>query len=269
MEIRAGMKIKKVMMTPDLAKAYLELNTRNRSISQNHVRFLSREMQAGRWKLNGDTICLSKTRLIDGQHRLLAIIDSGMAFPMLVIEELEDEVFDTKDFGKKRSAADVLFIKGETSCTTLAAAAAFVDRYMTGQFEKSKPVYSAVAIEELLEKYGTGLRKSVNFCRKTGTKKLVGNSIMAGLHYIFSNIDQEQSDFFWTSLIGGDGLEKTSPVFVLRERLLSNSMMRHSKLDPKYIAALCVVAWNHMRSGVSVKYIRYTETDSQNFPIAR
>ena len=98
METQAGMKIKKVMMTPELAKAYLDLNTRNRSISQNHVRFLSREMQAGRWKLNGDTICLSKTRLIDGQHRLLAIIDSGMAFPMLVIEELEDEVFDTKDF---------------------------------------------------------------------------------------------------------------------------------------------------------------------------
>lgn len=265
------MKIKKVMMTPELAKTYLELNTRNRSISQNHVKFLSREMQAGRWKLNGDTICLSKTRLIDGQHRLLAIIDSGMAFPMLVIEELEDEVFDTKDFGRKRSPADVLFIKGEVNCTTLAASVIFVDRYMTGQFEKSRRAYSAVAIEELLERYGDGLRKSVSFCRKIGTKKLVSDSMMAGLHYIFSNIDQEQADFFWTSLIGGDGLEKTSPVFVLRERLLSNSRMAYSKLEPKYIAALCIVAWNYMRSGVSVKYLRYIETGphAQNFPIAR
>lgn len=264
------MKIREVIMTPPLARHYLKRNTNNRPYSVKHMKFLSEEMQAGRWKLNGDTICFSKTRLIDGQHRLLAIVDSGLTVPMLVIEDLEDEVFDTKDFGKKRSAADVLSIKGEINCAMLAAAVVFVDRYMNGQIEQARRTYSPVEVEELVAKYGDDLRQSVNFCRKIGTKRLVPDSTFAGLHYIFSRLDKEQADTFWASLIGGHGLEEKSPVFVLRERLVANSMSK-GRLKPTYVAALCIRAWNHMRAGTTVKCLKYTETGNatQSFPMAK
>ena len=236
----------------------------------NHVRFLSREMKASRWKRNGDTICMNGTRLIDGQHRLHAIIDSGISVPVLLVEGLDDDVFDTKDFGKKRSASDVLAIKGEKNCTTLASSVVFVERYMTGQIDQFKRTYSPVEVEELLEKYGDGLRESVGYCSKIGTKRLIANSVMAGLHYVFSRFDKEMADAFWKSLIGGHGLNEGSPVFVLRERLVSNSMSK-AKLRPEYAAALCIRAWNHMRAGTTVKCLKFQESGktAQAFPMAR
>jgi hypothetical protein len=264
------MKITEVMMTPELAKVYLERNTHNRPLNKNHVKFISREMKAGRWKRNGDTVCMNGTRLIDGQHRLHGIVDSGVTVPILLVEGLDDDVFDTKDFGKKRSAADVLAIKGEKHYALLAAAVVFVDRYMTGQIEQAKRTYSPVEVEELVAKYGDDLRVSVDFCSKLGTKRLVANSVMAGLHYVFAKFDKEQSDGFWKSLIGGHGLDEESPVFVLRERLVSNSMAK-GKLKPEYVAALCIRAWNHMRAGTTVKCLKYQESGrgTHAFPMAR
>lgn len=264
------MKITEVTMTPDLAKAYLERNTHNRPLDKRHVKFLSREMEAGRWKRNGDTICMNGTRLIDGQHRLWAIIESGASVQVLLVEGLDDDVFDTKDFGKKRSAADVLAIKGEKHYALLAAAVVFVERYMTGQLEQAKRTYSPVEVEELVAKYGDDLRASVVFCGNLGTKRLVANSVMAGLHYIFAKFDKEQADIFWKSLIAGHGLEEDSPVFVLRERLVSNSMAK-GKVKPEYLAALCIRAWNHMRAGTTVKCLKFQESGktAQAFPLAR
>lgn len=264
------MKITEIMMTPDLAKFYLERNTHNRPLDQRHVKFLSREMKAGRWKRNGDTVCMNGTRLIDGQHRLHAIADSGVTVLTLLVEGLEDDVFDTKDFGKRRSAADVLAIKGEKHYSLLAAAVVFVERYMTGQLDQAKRTYSPVEIEELVTKYGDDLRASVNFCGSMGTKRLVANSVMAGLHYVFAKFDKEQADIFWKSLIAGHGLNEDSPIFVLRERLVSNSMAK-AKLKPEYVAALCIRAWNHIRAGTTVKCLKYQESgrSMQAFPMAR
>jgi hypothetical protein len=264
------MKITELMMTPDLAEVYLERNTHNRPLDKKHVKFLAREMKAGRWKRNGDTICMNGTRLIDGQHRLWAVVESGVAVPVLLVEGLDDDVFNTKDFGKKRSAADVLAIKGEKYSSLLAATVVFIERYMTGQLDQAKRTYSPIEVEELVAKYGDDLRTSVFFCGSLGTKRLVANSVMAGLHYIFAKFDKQKSDIFWKSLIAGHGLEENSPVFVLRERLVSNSMAK-GKLKPEYVAALCIRAWNHMRAGTTVKCLKFQESGktAQAFPLAR
>lgn len=265
------MKMTEVLMTPELAKFYLEMfNVANRPLNKDHVRFLSREMKAGRWKVNGDTISLSSSRLVDGQHRLHAIVDSGVSILVIVVEDLEDDVFDTKDCGKRRSAADALAIRGEKNYAALASAVVFVDRYMTGQMANRKRQYSTVEVQEILDKYGDELRRSVDYVTKLGTKRLVPNSVMAGLHYIFAKFDEEQSNSFWKSLIGGHGLEHDSPVFILRERLVTNTMAK-GKLRPEYIAALCIKAWNHLRAGTKVKYLRWHEEGrfAGDFPLAR
>lgn len=261
--------VREIVMTPSLAKRYLENNTHNRPLNRQHVKFLAGEMKARRWKRNGDTICLNNNRLIDGQHRLHAIIESGMDIPVLLVEGLADDVFDTKDFGRKRSAADVLAINGEKHYALLAASVVFVHRYMSGTLEQTKRTYSPVEIEELLESYGEGLRESVDICKRIGTKKLLANSVMAGLHYVFSQFDRALANEFWSSLIGGHDLKEGSPVFVLRERLVLNSMSK-AKLKPEYIAALCIRAWNHMRDGSEVKCLKYQQIGkrSHSFPLA-
>ena len=112
--------------TPEKAKRILsEHNHRNRSIRWNMVKKLSEEMKRGRFVNNGDPIRFDKNgELMDGQHRLLAVVDSGYTIKnQLFVCNLDPDVMVTIDTGAKRKLSDQLKIKGVSHSTNLAAAA--------------------------------------------------------------------------------------------------------------------------------------------------
>lgn len=79
-------------ITPDIAKTMLGENVNNRRISHDNVNMFAREMRNGEWRFNGEAIKFSKDgRLLDGQHRLLAVIAADKPLTTLVIRGLEDE----------------------------------------------------------------------------------------------------------------------------------------------------------------------------------
>jgi hypothetical protein len=261
------MKAELKTITPEWAKKTLnEKNAGNRAMNRLHVESLAKEMKCGRWKVNGDTICLNGTRLIDGQHRLAAVVASGVTIQSFVIEGLPSDVFDTKDVGKRRSAGDTLGVRGEQNAYRLAATLVLVDKYNTGRADRSVH-YSNTEIEELLEKYPEAresLQTSVN------AKGLITPSVLDACHYLFSRKDAELADEFVTKVIRGTGLEDGDPFYVLRERLVKNSVAK-AKLTKPYLMALCIKAWNHARSGTKVRFLRWRETGNatESFPVVR
>jgi len=70
------MEFKQLTITPSIAKGYLENNQNNRRVKDTKVKLYAREMMAGRWKEGtAEFIKISKAgNVLDGQHRLLAII---------------------------------------------------------------------------------------------------------------------------------------------------------------------------------------------------
>jgi len=260
------MKVELQTINPAKAEQILKLNTINRPINKKHVATLAREMRHGRWKLNGDTICISGTRLIDGQHRLMAIIESGCEIQTLIVEGVESDVFHTKDVGRRRSAGDTLSVRGETDTKTLAAALVVVDRYMTGRMSKVVR-YTNTEVEELLAKY-PGVRLSVRKARQT--KRLVAKSILIGCHYMFTQKDPEFADQFISDLVTGHDLNESDSVYLLRERLMSNALSK-SKLDSSYIMALIIKAWNHRRDKNTIRHLRFTQEGKspEAFPIVK
>lgn len=262
------MKVTEVLMTPMQAQDLLTRNDHNRPLDRHHVDFLAREMTEGRWRTNGDTICVNGSRLIDGQHRLHAIVKSGQSFPLLLVEGLPDDVFTTKDCGKRRTASNVLAIDGEKHYRRLAAAVQYVARYDAGS-GKGRRVISPSEVRELLVTYGDELRQSVEFCTHLGGKHFISSTVMDGLHYIFSRSDRKCADFFWESLIGGDLLGSSSPIFVLREKLVSLAALHaksRTRVDQAYVSALCIKAWNHLRRGTSVQLLKWVRDEP--FPTA-
>lgn len=100
-----------VQLTPALAAKYLEANTKNRSISESTVESLADEMTAGRWKLHHQGIAIdTKGELRDGQHRLAAIVKSGVTVPMLVTTGIDPSSFDTIDAHRPRTVGDQLIL---------------------------------------------------------------------------------------------------------------------------------------------------------------
>ncbi|MDK8732557.1 hypothetical protein [Bifidobacterium breve] len=111
-------------ITPDIAKTMLGENVNNRRISHDNVNMFAREMRNGEWRFNGEAIKFSKDgRLLDGQHRLLAVIAADKPLTTLVIRGLEDETQQTMDSGKTRTLGDVLTLRGEKNSTQLASLA--------------------------------------------------------------------------------------------------------------------------------------------------
>jgi hypothetical protein len=109
-------------ITPARAAEMLVANTTNRPVSRSVVRGFAEAMRRGDWMVTHQGIAFDrKGVLVDGQHRLAAIVEADVPVAVTVFTEVDEGTFDVLDTGKRRNAADVLAIEGEKSTTMLAA----------------------------------------------------------------------------------------------------------------------------------------------------
>lgn len=102
-----------VTITPEMAEEMLKKNIGNRKINQANVNRIAADMATGNYRLNGETIKISPNgEILDGQHRLLAAVKSGMTFKTYIVYNVERESIGTIDMGKGRSVADSLNVMG-------------------------------------------------------------------------------------------------------------------------------------------------------------
>jgi len=97
-------------VTPAHAEKWLEMNTGNRRIRPSHVRHLAKQMEMGRWMLSPEPIVFSPQRLLDGQHRLSAVLMSGCTIEASVALVQNEDVFRVLDQGVNRNNSDLMGI---------------------------------------------------------------------------------------------------------------------------------------------------------------
>ena len=119
------MKTKLVKVTPEIAAGWLAKNENNRPISRTAVDVHKRNLVAKKFRTTHQGIGLdSRGRLLDGQHRLQAIVETGIAASLLVTEGLSERDMQAIDDGRKRTAHDILSMahRGTVSAFTTALA---------------------------------------------------------------------------------------------------------------------------------------------------
>lgn len=255
-------------ITPETAAEMLQLNTENRPVISKHIAYLAREITSGRWQVNGDTICFSEGRLVDGQHRLMAIVRAGIPVQSFVIRGVPAESFATKDTGKKRSASDVMSINNISNSKRCAATAYKVWQYKTtGHINQGKINPSPA---ELMDFYiqNQGIQHSV--LAVPAKQKLISHALASALHYLFSEKDQVDADKFWEDVIRGENLRSDDAVYAFRNRLINNASSK-SKLPIAYIATLAIKAWNFRRDGKYSKLLRFANVGEKQeaYPVIK
>lgn len=112
-----------IEVTPELAAEWLAKNIDiNRSVRDAKVAQFARDMKASKWRLTHQAIAFDwNDRLIDGQHRLKAIIKHGSSVPLWVYRNLDPTSFAVIDSGSARNASDVLKKHGLKNSAVLAA----------------------------------------------------------------------------------------------------------------------------------------------------
>lgn len=109
-------------ITPMMAQAFLEVNPGNRPIRQSHVGYFEEQLRDGTFHLTHQGIAFDESlQLLDGQHRLLAIANTGITAQLFVTRGLPRATFAGIDGGRKRTAADNLDVNGAQNSRVLAA----------------------------------------------------------------------------------------------------------------------------------------------------
>ncbi len=120
----AAMKMQVERVGPQLALRWLASNPSNRTISEVQVKRYAADMKRGDWKTTHQGIAFDQSgMLLDGQHRLRAIVRADITLPIVVFRDCDRESFDRLDTGRKRTAADALGIDGFDSARAVAAIA--------------------------------------------------------------------------------------------------------------------------------------------------
>lgn len=252
------MKVETVTITPEIAEEMLTNNTCNRPVKRLHVAFLVNELVAGRWKFNGDPVRIGfDGSLIDGQHRLEAVMQSGVAIKTLLITGLDPEVFDTIDSGALRSAGDTLSVAGEKNGRNLAAALVVANDLSRGKTDFNRSI--KISNAEILNMLSQHEAIKDSMCWGRSLVRLAPCSIVVALHYLFSQQNPNRANAFFEAVHTGVGLDIDSPVYLLRQRLIDNATAK-GKMTRRYMAALFVKAWNAYASSRKLKYLRFRET---------
>lgn len=110
-----------VNVTPEIARGWLDVGCFNRKIDPEAVSKYVRMIQSGLWKRTHQGIAFTKEGiLLDGQHRLLAVIKTGMTVPMVVFIDEAQENFEFIDCGKNRSNLDMIRLgQGDNTLNSL------------------------------------------------------------------------------------------------------------------------------------------------------
>lgn len=259
------MKHEIIKVTPAMAAGWLNKNSNNRNINGKTVREYTTDMLQGRWKYNGEAIKFDVSgHLIDGQHRLNAIVMSNTAHEMLVIQGLDPQVFDSIDIGRMRSTANVMEVKKIPNFNRVASALAVVVMYDKGIGARVRDRIKPNQSLELLDKY-PGLPEAMD---EIGTARpiLLGRSLFDGLYYIFRRFDKQLAQEYMQAIRDGVGIESLNAWRQLRERLIRNYTSMN-KLDEVQIAALIIKGWNIARHGRDSAKLGWAPT-KEDFPKA-
>jgi len=147
------LKITTEIITPKQAEKYLEKNIENnRPILDRHVAVLARDMKAGNWVQNGETIKFNGTgALLDGQHRLWACIEAQVPFTTAVARGVPS--LEEVDRGRSRAMSHILAMRQVKNAIKVSVAIRTIWRWENTNWRASQIIPSTRESLELLDSY--------------------------------------------------------------------------------------------------------------------
>ena len=266
------MKLEEITLTPEKAKEFLINQERNRGHSKSAVRRLSIALQKGEWRKNNDAICIDNNgHMINGQHRCLAIIKTGISVPVILATGYEpNDIFVMDQAIKTRSGGDALSIIGVPNAREVAATLSVLSVYIEQVYHTVSRTASVLSPKSILieyEKYKREIHNSTHFTNNLlhrAEMRFIKGSICTFCHFAFLKAGTDDPDQFFESLVIGSLLIGGSPILQLRNKLIRNHVSL-AKLGKLSILALVIKAWNMDCGASRAKRLTYSYSHNR-FP---
>ena len=262
------MRSKVQKINPERASDMLEANTSNRPLSRSTVRGFAEAMRRGEWLVTHQGIAFDTAgTLVDGQHRLAAVIEAGVSVEMTVFTDVPTSTFDVLDTGKKRNAADVLAIEGEKSTALLAAMVRTVWQYENRPDQSWSGGAAAVSNHQIVQALEANprLRDYVAVADRVAAETGMIKSAAGAASFLVdrANPRKETKLAQWhDGLVEGAGLTKSDPRLVLRKTMFAMARKQagivQRRRDTREHVILHVKAFNAWAADDTVTSLRYS-----------
>ncbi len=250
-----------VMVSPEMAARWLKRNEANRVLRPHKVDQYARDMTSGRWELTGAIEFDIAGNLIQGQHRLNAVVKSGCTVAMFVLRGISPNAQRVMDSGIGRTAADNLHMdKGVKNAVAVASIArqrisstlgtTAVSNSEIEDYVASNPEIAFAA--SLAVKYAKG-------CDIAPTTVGLAAWLIADVHGW-----SVAEDFFYVAA-EKVGLVRHDPVMAM-SKFFAEARRNRTQYPLSIQLSVIIRAFNYRRSGRTVQFLR-AEVNGSAVPV--
>lgn len=229
-------------ITPDQARALLATNIRNRPISRHNIYKIADAIRAGTFHITGDAIRIGADGVLyDGQHRLLAVLQTNMPIETAVIRGLPENALMAIDGGKSRTRQEQIQIARSyatiISDTVIRLNGFTVSHRETGRLSTDE-IASIIDQHPLIRETALAYVKAHKFG--------LGAQLPAGELALKAHGYQAEAEAWRTLWVLGDRSPMTRFAAAFRNRLIAAphgpSHRRWTSTNKKWLLQLAVVA---------------------------
>lgn len=259
-----------INVTPLMAEDIMTRNVKNRQLKYETVFQYDAEMREDEWEYTNESTVGTDINghLIDGQHRLMAIIKSGTAQDLVIFTGLREKARAKMNIGRLRTGGDTMSMMGIGDPNQSAANVSLIVNMITYNWpkpnKKGRGGVTNADIAEFMsnEDNAERIKHAYTMTEKVFHKnapKLMSKTIWTAMFYLLTLKKKAAAEEFFTRLSTfekvGTG-DETSPIYYLRKML--DNWGRNAKLQPagfwgtvqrmRYI----ITAWNHYVAGETI-----------------
>ena len=252
---------------PGEAAQLLGRNTHNRKLGISVVRKYAADMAAGRWRgLTAEPLAIDSDGVLqDGQHRLHAIVASGVTVDFWVLLDADPQDYDVIGQGKVRTIGDVVGMDGIASAADIASAARIMlllsehgNETWSGNIPITRGLLLAT-VRRHRDMLGHAVRESTQL-RPLGMPRVQYAAVMA------LAIDGHPSglwDEFHAKVRDGINLDRGDPALALRDWAIGFRAGRRGRLSSggssaqQLKTAVIAKAWNAYAEDRPVRLLRW------------
>jgi len=258
---------------PATADKWLLNNFVNRPVSDDVVNAYARDMVNGVWIPTHQGIAFNdRDELIDGQHRLLAIVKSGKTIRTMVtfglpskIDGHEMTTMDAVDRGRTRSVADQLKIQhGMKNGSVIAAICALISGICYGERTRRLSVGQTLQIYRAFQGPMTWVIE-----RRSKQPGLRATGVLAAFTFALATVEKKPETktmaAMFEAIMAGEKLKKTSAAHHLREFLTSDAAKLLSRSTDRGLAEIVMEAIRLDLDGKPVTTLEMSTAGAEHF----
>jgi hypothetical protein len=212
------------LVTPDMALHLLTFNSDvNRPLKPGRVDAIANDIVSGFWAFNGNPVCFDYHGvLMNGQHRLNAVVKSGIAVHMQIYRGMNPDAIENMDQDLPRSTADLLHTSRRNidNASTVLAVASILTKIDPAlrNYGSSRPrladfawdnrdIFAPLASWTSTATHGDlFINPTHPYAAGKQTRRAVSASALGALVYVMTihhGADRESVQTFWSDVISG------------------------------------------------------------------